>query len=66
MIEEAAARTNVRINVPRVGGVLPPVSQLVAVGIQNWIETQRLNDFLPGANAGNKMTCARRMVSRQL
>jgi hypothetical protein len=47
MIEKSAARTNVRINMARVGGVLPPVRELVAVGIQNRIESQRLNGFSP-------------------
>jgi hypothetical protein len=56
MIEKSAARAYVRIDVARVRRILPPVRELVAIGIQNRIESQRLNDLLPGANAGNEMS----------
>jgi hypothetical protein len=52
MIEKTTARADIRINVSRVRRVLPPVREFVAVRIQNRIESQRLNGFLPGANAG--------------
>jgi hypothetical protein len=55
VIEKAAAGTNVGINVARIGRILPPMRELIAVRIQNRIKTQRLNDFLPGASAGNGM-----------
>jgi hypothetical protein len=54
MVEKAAARADVRINVPRVRRILPPVAELVAVGVQNRIELQRLNDILPGTSTGNE------------
>src|ERR1700761_2964780 len=47
VIEKSAARANVRIDVACVGRVLPPVRELVAVGIQDRIESQRLNDLSP-------------------
>jgi hypothetical protein len=53
MIEKTAARADVRINVPRVRRILPPVAELIAVGVQNRIELQRLNDILPGASGGS-------------
>jgi hypothetical protein len=56
MIEKSAARAHVRIDVAGVGRVLPPVRELVAVGIQNRIESQRLNGLLLGTNAGNEMS----------
>ena len=59
MIEKTAARADIRINVSRVRRVLPPVRELVAVRIQNRIESQRLNVFLPGANAGGGTIYAR-------
>src|SRR5882757_8731961 len=43
MIEKAAARANIRIDMPRVRWILPPVAELIAVGVQNRIELQRLN-----------------------
>jgi len=46
MIEKAAARAYVRIDESRVGRVLPPMAELVAVGVQDWIEAQRLDGGL--------------------
>ena len=43
VIEKAAARANVGINEARVGRVLPPVSELVAVGVEDRIETEGLD-----------------------
>ena len=43
MIEETAARANVGINEARVGRVLPPVSELVAVGVEDRIEAKGLD-----------------------
>jgi hypothetical protein len=46
MIEKAAARAHIRIDESRVGRVLPPMAELVAVGVQDWIEAQRLDGGL--------------------
>lgn len=46
MIEKAAARADVRIYMSRVRRVLPPVAQLITVGVQDRIESQRLNGAL--------------------
>jgi hypothetical protein len=55
VIEKAATGAYIRIDMPRIGRVLPPVRELVAVRIQDRIESQRLNGLLPGASAGNEM-----------
>ena len=52
MIEESSARANVGINEPRIGGILPPMRQLVAVGVENWIEAQGLNGFFSASASG--------------
>ena len=43
MIEEAAAGTDVGVDVARVSRILPPVGQLVAVGGEDRVEAQRLD-----------------------
>ena len=43
VIEETAARANVGIDEARIGWVLPPMRQLVAVRIEDRIEAQGLN-----------------------
>jgi hypothetical protein len=48
MVQEAAARADIGIDVPGVGRVLPPVRELVAVGIKDGVEAQRLNEVLLG------------------
>ena len=53
VIEETAAGADIGIDEARVGRVLPPVRQLVAVGIENRVEAKGLNRvlaeiFLPG------------------
>ena len=47
MIEKTAARAHVRINEARVGGILPPMRQLVAVSVENRVETKRLDGDSP-------------------
>ena len=47
VIEKTAARTDIRIYMSRICRVLPPVRELVAVRIQNRIESQRLNGSSP-------------------
>jgi hypothetical protein len=44
VIEKAATRTNVRIDEARVRRVLPPMRELVAIGVEDRIEAKRLND----------------------
>jgi len=43
VIEETAARADVGIDEARVGRVLPPVGELVAVGVEDRIEAKGLN-----------------------
>jgi hypothetical protein len=43
VIEKAAARANVGIDEARVRRVLPPMRELVAIGIEDRIEAKRLN-----------------------
>ena len=51
MIEKTAARANVGIDEARVGRILPPVGELVAVGIEDRIEAKGLNVDLDSAAA---------------
>jgi hypothetical protein len=44
--EESATRADVGIDKARVGRILPPMGELVAVGIENRIEAKRLNGDL--------------------
>jgi hypothetical protein len=48
MVEETASRANIGINEPCVGRILPPMRELVAIGIQDGIAAERLNGALPG------------------
>ena len=43
VIEETAARANVGVDETRVGRILPPMGELVAVGIEDRIETKGLD-----------------------
>jgi hypothetical protein len=43
VIEKAAARANIGIDEARVRRVLPPMRELVAIGIEDRIEAKRLN-----------------------
>jgi hypothetical protein len=43
VIEKAAARANIGIDEARVRWVLPPMRELVAIGIEDRIEAKRLN-----------------------
>ena len=52
VIEETAARTYVGIDEARVGRVLPPVGELVAVGIKDRIEAKGLDIVLLADSAG--------------
>ena len=47
VIKKTAARANVGIDEARVRRILPPVRELVAVGIENRVEAKGLNDDLP-------------------
>jgi hypothetical protein len=47
VIEKAAPRADVGIDEARVRRILPPVRQLVAVGIEDRVEAKGLNDDLP-------------------
>lgn len=47
MVEKTAARADVRVNEARVGGILPPMRQLVAVSVENRVETKRLDGDSP-------------------
>ena len=51
MIEETAARADVGIDEARVGGILPPVGELVAVGVEDRIEAKGLDIDLDSAAA---------------
>src|SRR6266446_1030189 len=44
VIEKTAARANVRIDKARVRRVLPPMRELVAIGIEDRIEAKGLNE----------------------
>ena len=46
VIEKTAARANVGIDETRVGGVLPPVGEFVAIGVEDRIETKGLDGDL--------------------
>jgi hypothetical protein len=46
MIEKTAARANVGIDEARVQRILPPVRQLVAIGVEDRVETKRLDSGL--------------------
>jgi hypothetical protein len=46
VIEKAAARANIGIDEARVRRVLPPMRELVAIGIEDRIEAKRLNRSL--------------------
>jgi hypothetical protein len=54
VIEKAAARANVGIDKARVGRILPPVRELIAVGVEDRIESQRLNGDLPKLRKAQK------------
>src|SRR6266436_1368631 len=67
VIEETAARANIGIDKTRVGRVLPPMRELVAIGIEDRIEAKGLNEssncwagqsrllyFLPGKSHENR------------
>jgi hypothetical protein len=43
VIEKTAARANVGIDEARIGRVLPPVRELVAVGVEDRVEAKGLN-----------------------
>ena len=43
VIEKAAARANVGVDEARVGRVLPPMGELVAVGVEDRIEAKGLD-----------------------
>jgi len=47
VIEKAAARANVGINETRVWRILPPVGELVAIGIENRVKSKGLDRDLP-------------------
>ena len=47
MVEKPAAGADVGINEARIGGILPPMRQLVAVGIENRVEAKGLNGDSP-------------------
>jgi hypothetical protein len=47
VIEKTAARANVGIDEARIGRVLPPVRELVAVGVEDRVEAKGLNRALP-------------------
>jgi hypothetical protein len=47
VVEKAAARADVGIDEAGVGGILPPMRELVAVGVENRVEAKGLNDDLP-------------------
>ena len=47
VVEKPAARADVGINEARVGGILPPMRELVAVGIEDRVETKGLNGDSP-------------------
>jgi hypothetical protein len=44
-VEHAAAGFDVGVDVARVGGILPPVGELVGVGVEDGIEAQGLHGF---------------------
>jgi hypothetical protein len=44
MIKETAARANVGVDEARVRRVLPPMRELVAIGIEDRIEAKGLNE----------------------
>jgi hypothetical protein len=46
VIEEAPAGAYVGVDEPRVGRVLPPMAQLIAVGVEDRIESQGLDELL--------------------
>ena len=46
VIEKAAARANVGIDEARIGGILPPMREFVAVGVKDGIETKGLDGDL--------------------
>jgi hypothetical protein len=46
VIKKTAARANVGIDEPRVGRVLPPMGEFVAVGIEDRVEAKGLNVVL--------------------
>jgi hypothetical protein len=46
VIEKAAARANVRIYMSRIGRVLPPMAEFVAVGVQDRIQSEWLDGGL--------------------
>jgi len=52
VIEETAARADVGIDEARVGRVLPPVGEFVAVGAEDRIEAKGLNIDLLADSAG--------------
>jgi len=47
VIEKTAARADVRINEARIGGILPPMRELVAVSVENRVEAKGLNGDSP-------------------
>jgi hypothetical protein len=46
MIEKTASRADVGINESRVGRVLPPVAEFVAIGVEDRIQTKGLDGLL--------------------
>jgi len=46
VIEKAAARANVGIDEARVGGILPPMREFVAVGVKDRVEAKGLDGDL--------------------
>ena len=46
VIEETAARANVGIDEARIGGILPPMREFVAVGVKDRVEAKGLDGDL--------------------
>ena len=47
MVKKPAARAHVGINESRVGGILPPMRELIAVGVENRVEAKGLDGDSP-------------------
>jgi hypothetical protein len=54
VIEKTAARADVGIDEARIGRVLPPVGELVAIGVENRVEAKGLNVVLAKSAAKSK------------
>jgi hypothetical protein len=57
VIEKTAARANVGIDEARVRRVLPPMCELVAIGVEDRIEAKGLDDDLLLCSTGPQRRC---------